>query len=67
MQQYQQNLDLGEIQEEADESESNASREEKFIKPTYPNLFDFRFNNKYYIPNIKIDEKGERIKTNSNM
>ena len=33
----------------------------------YPLLFDFRLNNKYYIINIKIDEKGERIKAISNL
>ena len=64
---FQKNSSLGEIREEIDESESVASTEPVEEKIVLPKRFDFRFNNKYYIINISVDEKGERISTKNAM
>lgn len=80
MARFQANSELGQIKEELEEeqygSETDNTRGEqrsskksaKHKKPSiYPQLFDFRFNNKYFILNIKIDERGERIQALSNL
>lgn len=79
MARFQVNSELGQIQEELEEeqygSETDNTREHRSSKKSrkskrlsvYPQLFDFRFNNKYYILNIKIDQKGERIQAMSNL
>ena len=79
MARFQANSELGQIKEELEEeqygSETDNTRERRSSKKSrkskrtsiYPQLFDFRFNNKYYILNIKIDPKGERIQAISNL
>lgn len=64
---FQKNSSLGEIREEVDESESVASTEPVDEKIVLPKRFDFRFNNRYYIINISVDDKGERISTENAM
>ena len=53
---FQQNSTLGEIREEVDESESVTSNDIYDERTVLPDLFDFRFNNKYYIINISVDD-----------
>mmetsp|Transcript_4400 Transcript_4400/g.6397 ORF Transcript_4400/g.6397 Transcript_4400/m.6397 type:complete len:96 (-) Transcript_4400:575-862(-) len=62
---------LTRIDEEDEEDQNSENYDQKASKKkskaVRAELFDFRLNNQYYIINIQIDEKGERIKAMSNL